>query len=171
RKALVAYYAAAEQQGGISVANRPRVLKVLKTPVPLEQHPPELQNMLGYEFFRLEEDGRLTEFSKMFGPDAETDFWVMLNELAYDVVQLIGVLNGNATIRSTPKTAGQTVYLATTTGDLKEQRERIKRDLEQHGHLVLPDRPLPMDAAELRAAVRADLERCSLSIHMFGRAF
>ena len=41
----------------------------------------------------------------------------------------------------------------------------------QHGYTVLPDRPLPLAAGEVEAAVREDLARCRLSIHMVGRTY
>ena len=41
----------------------------------------------------------------------------------------------------------------------------------QHGYTVLPDRPLPLAADEVEAAVREDLDRCRLSIHMVGRTY
>src|SRR5258705_10590227 len=45
------FWDAAEKQGGIHVANKARVFKVLKTPVPLDKTPPHLSGVLGYEFF------------------------------------------------------------------------------------------------------------------------
>ena len=47
-----------------------------------------------------------------------------------------------------------TVYLAETTSDLREQRETLRRDLQQHGYTVLPDRPLPHVADEAAAVIR-----------------
>jgi hypothetical protein len=48
RKELGEFWKAANQQGGVRFQEKVRVFKVLKTPVPLEQHPPELQPLLGY---------------------------------------------------------------------------------------------------------------------------
>jgi hypothetical protein len=58
-----------------------------------------------------------------------------------------------------------------TTAELREDREAIKRELEQHGHVVLPNKPLPVAAEEVEAVVRADLARCRMSIHMVGRTY
>ena len=54
RKEIDEFCKAAEQQGGVRVRDKARIFKVLKTPVPLEQHPPELQSLLGYEFFKVD---------------------------------------------------------------------------------------------------------------------
>ena len=58
-----------------------------------------------------------------------------------------------------------------TTTDLKDEREAIRRDLEQHGYHVLPDRPLPVTASELEAVIRENLARCRLSIHLIGGTY
>jgi hypothetical protein len=63
------------------------------------------------------------------------------------------------------------VYLAIATSDLREQREAIRRDLEQHGYVVLPDGPLPLAAAEVADAIRANLARSTMSIHMIGKTY
>ena len=58
-----------------------RIFKVLKTPVPLELHPHELQSVLGYEFF----EGRFGNgkdpgsWNEIFGPEAQKDFWIKLD--------------------------------------------------------------------------------------------
>src|SRR5207248_95039 len=47
----------------------------------------------------------------------------------------------------------------------------IKRDLQQHGYTAFPNEPLPLVASEAKAAVRNDLSRCRLSIHLIGRSY
>jgi len=64
-----------------------------------------------------------------------------------------------------------TVYLAETSFDLREEREAIRRDLLRNGYEVLPDRPLPLVAAELETFLGDQFARCSLSIHLIGRGF
>ena len=169
RAELEAFCEACESQGGLLVGEKARVFKVLKTPVALDKHPPELQAFLGYEFFRIDPDtGRPREFWCLFGPDAERDFWMTVDDLAYDIVGIVGLLERADAARAG---AADAVYLAVTTGDLKEQRDIVKRDLEQHGYTVLPNRPLPTDASELEEAVREDLARSRLSIHMIGKTY
>ncbi len=168
RRELAAFCKAAEEQGGVRVHDKARIFKVLKTPVDRELHPPELQSLLGYEFFK--EDpvtGKMRELDEIFGPDAEKDFWLKLDDLAHDICDVLKL------VPPPPNRAPARgfVYLAATTSELKESREAIKRDLVQHGYTVLPDRPLPHTLEEVEAAVREDLARCRLSIHMFGRTY
>ncbi|MQA30755.1 MAG: TIR domain-containing protein [Luteitalea sp.] len=168
RRELAAFCRAAEQQGGIRVRDKARIFKVLKTPVDRDLHPPELQSLLGYEFFK--EDpvtGKMRELDEIFGPDAEKDFWLKLDDLAHDVCDLLKLLPP----QPNPAPARGSVYLAVTTAELKDRREAIQRDLVQHGYTVLPDRALPLAVAEVEAAVREDLAGCRLSIHMVGRTY
>ena len=65
----------------------------------------------------------------------------------------------------------EAVYLAETTSDLREQRESIRRDLQQQGYTVLPDRTLPHVAEETEAAIREDLARSRMSVHPVGRNY
>jgi hypothetical protein len=173
RRELAAFVQAAQAQGGLNIGDKSRLFKVLKTPVPLEEHPPELQALLGYEFFRTDPaTGKVRELNEIFGAEAERDFWLRLDDLAHDVCRLLKVLEDSAT-EAPGTTSAEEVYifLAETTADLREPREAIRRELEQHGYTVLPARPLPFSAAELDAAVRADLARCRMSIHMIGRTY
>jgi hypothetical protein len=170
RKEVAEFCKACGGQGGIRVGDKARLFKVLKTPVPLEQHPEALQHVLGYEFFKTDrETGKVTEFYKIFGEEAERDFWVKLFDLAQDVCNLLGLIE--STPQKDAKRAAGAVYLALTTADLDEPRSAIRRDLEEHGYTVLPSQPYAGDAAALRAAIQDDLARSRLSIQMIGRRY
>jgi TIR domain len=94
---LKAFWTAAEEQGGIRVGDKARVFKILKTPIPLDKTPPELRMLLGYEFFKIDpESGRVRELDEVFGPDAQRDFWIKLDDLAHDVVALLEALHAEA---------------------------------------------------------------------------
>jgi Domain of unknown function (DUF4062) len=173
RRELAEFWKAAEEQGGVHFRNKARIFKVLKTPVPLELHPPELQHLLGYQFFNIDPDtGRVRELDEVFGPEAQRDFWMRLDDLAHDICCLVEMLETSVTA-VIPKSdkAQKAVFLAQTTFDLREQREAIKRDLQQHGYDVLPASALPHVESEVMEAVRADLAQCQMSIHLFGKTF
>jgi hypothetical protein len=173
RTELTAFCQAAEGQGGLLVGDKARVFKVLKTPVERDEHPPELQPFLGYEFFKADPDtGRMREFWCLLGPEAERDFWLKLDDLAHDVSGIVELLEAETQgAESSGAVDGEAVYLAVTTSDLREQRDAVKRGLEQHGYTVLPNRPLPLALSEIEAAVREDLARSRLSIHLIGRTY
>jgi hypothetical protein len=172
RKELSEFFHAAEAQGGIQLHDKARVFKVLKTPVPVEMHPPELRSLLGYEFFKVDpESGRVRELDEVFGSDAQRDFWLRLDDLAHDLCCVLEMCEGTGDASAGSFADEQCVFLAETTSDLREQREVIRRDLQQLGYTVLPAYALPLDSSELEANIRADLTRCSLSIHMIGRKY
>lgn len=179
------FWRAATDQGGVHVSNKARIFKVLKTPVAHERTPPELRALIGYEFFKIDpETGKVRELDEVFGPEAQRDFWLKLDDLAHDVVHLLEAMEptvaavaGAAPVAAvaaearTPAPARGAVYLAVTTSDLREPREALKRDLQQQGYTVLPDRTTPDVADEARAAIREDLDRSRLSIHLIGRNY
>src|SRR4051794_14089169 len=63
---------AAERSGGVRVGHSVRVFKIVKTPVPLENQVPEMQHMLGYEFFTADpHSGRPKELSQTGDADMQ----------------------------------------------------------------------------------------------------
>jgi hypothetical protein len=179
---LAEFWTAAEEQGGIRVGGKARIFKVLKTPVPLDRIPSELRTVLGYEFFRVDQEtGKVHELDEVFGPEAQRDFWIKLDDLAHDVCRLLERLEPaeaeaeaeapSGAVSASGRAEQEAVFLAETTSDLREEREIIKRDLQHHGYAVLPDRPLPPVASEVRELLREDLARCRLSIHLIGRHY
>ena len=173
RKELAEFWKAAQQQGGIQFGNKARIFKVLKTPVPLEAHPPELKPFLGYQFFNIDPDtGRVRELNEVFGPDAQRDFWMRLDDLAHDVCCLLeAVHTSENSVLPHPKEREKAIYLAQSTFDLREQREVVKRELQQHGYTVLPDAPLPHVESEVNEVIRRDLAECQMSIHLIGKTY
>ncbi len=164
---------ASAQSGGVRVAGKARIFKVIKTPVPRERHPEPLQSLLGYEFYVTDsQTGRPRELSHFFGPEAERQYLARLDDLAWDICQLLQLLKANGgAAPALPAAPKSTVYLAETSFDLKGEREAIRRDLLRNGYEVLPDRPLPLVAADLEAFLRDQLARCALSIHLIGRGY
>ena len=160
---------AAEDQGGLQIREKSRVFKVLKRPVPLELQPGPLRPLLGYEFFNIDpESGRIREMDEIFGPEAERDFWIKLDDLAHDICALLELLRAPEAGVERP---GGAVFLAETTSDLRAERDVVRRALQQQGYAVLPTHALPLAAADTAAAVRDDLARCRMSVHLFGTKY
>src|SRR3954466_4089858 len=177
RKELQAFCAAAcRQQSGLRVGDKARIFKVLKTPVPLDEHPEELRALLGYDFFKVDpQSGKIRELDEIFGPDAQRDFWLKLDDLAHDMAATLQLLyeQGGRPAENPEKDSAkaEAVYLAMTTAELRDERESIRRELEQGGYVGLPNKPLPFAAAEIEAQVREDLGRCRMSVHMVGQTY
>jgi len=161
---------AAEQSGGVRIADKARIFKVVKTPVNLERQPEEVQPMLGYDFFVYDERGRPRELAQDKSAGTDRAFLTRLDDLAYDITQLLELLQHNGDTVAPAQTKG-TVFLAETSYDLREEREAIKRDLIRNGYEVLPDRQLPLIAQEFDSLVREQLGRSRLSIHLIGHNY
>jgi hypothetical protein len=173
RKELSEFWKAAEEQGGVRIRDKARIFKVLKTPVPPDMHPPELQTFIGYQFFTVDPDsGRVHELDEIFGSEAQRDFWLRLDDLAHDICCMLEILDAPEKADS-PRNATDSgaIFLAEVTSDLREQRETLRRDLQQHGYTVLPARALPLVVTELKEAIREDLARSRMSIHLVGKSY
>ncbi|WP_017319460.1 DUF4062 domain-containing protein [Mastigocladopsis repens] len=173
-KELKEFYKAAATTGGVRVADKSRIFKVIKTPVERKQHPQEVQELLGYEFYQFDQSGRPIEFSKIFGVEAERNYWTKVNDLAYDMKQMLDKFssNSNGAVEQTPIAPTETtIYLAETTFDLVEERNKVKRELQQRGYSVLPEQSLPPYYPDFEQVVRENLERCKLSIHLVGARY
>jgi hypothetical protein len=194
---LQAFYTATHQSGGVRVADKARIFKVVKTPFPLDQQPEAVQGLLGYAFYQQDPNENPLEFNRIFGPEAEQKYWTKLYDLAYDIHKLLEALSqverstqplaiagngapmggmesamgGNGMLVSVVPDSGMTVYLAETSSDLQEERDKIKRELQQRGHLVLPDQALPTYYPDFEQVVQDNLARCKLSIHMIGSRY
>ncbi len=182
KKELQEFLQVAEKTKSLVIGNKSRVFKVLKTLVPLELQPPEVQGMLGYEFFQVDKaTGKPSEFRQEFGPEAIQNFWAKLDDLAWEIHQLLEILkkqngkNGKhaAVAPSAPSApaTGPAIYLAETSFDLKGERDKIKREFEHKGYAILPDQALPLEAEACKAAVRSHLAKCKISVHMIGENY
>ena len=165
----------AKQSGGVVIDNKARVFKIVKTPVDAQEFlPPAIKDILGYEFFSLE-DGTPLELDPAYGDKFAQDFNRKVGKLAWDISQLLKQLATDAEASDkeadTPAAPKPTVYLAECSYDRKEIREILESDLRCHGYTVLPDQQLPRDEAGYVAAVEALLARSKFSIHLIGESY
>jgi len=104
---------AANRLGGVRVGHKTRVFKIIKTPVPLEQQDPDIQHMLGYDFFTTDSHtGRSKELSQ--GGDAEMQrlYFAKLDDLAHDLTDLIEELEANGGAAAVSSSAGRSSEMA-----------------------------------------------------------
>jgi len=173
QRELNEFVKASVKSGGLRIADKLRVFKVVKTPIPREQQPAELQSTLGYEFFTLERDsGRQRELGPMSPPEVQSLYWVKLDDLAHDIADLLNVLAGQLTGSAPAAVASKgTVYLAETSSDLRDRRDAVRRELLGQGYAVLPDEPLPLVEPDCSKAIREHLAKSKLSVHMVGENY
>jgi hypothetical protein len=171
---LEEFYKAAQTTGGVRIADKSRIFKVIKTPVPRNEYPQEVRELLGYEFYQLDQSGKPIEFNLRFNPEYTYKYWNKINDLAYDIQQMLDRFsnNSNGAVELTPiASTGTTIYLAQTTSDLIEERDKIRRELQQRGYIVLPEQSLPLYYPDFEQFVHKNLEDCKLSIHLIGARY
>ncbi|HAC25656.1 MAG TPA: hypothetical protein DCE81_12145 [Cytophagales bacterium] len=150
-----------------------RLFKVLKSPLPIAEHPPRLRYLLGYDMYQQDiETGQIKEYSDFFSEEAERQYWMKMVDLAYDIHEsLLMLRQGENKTGARNIFKRKTIYLAETGHDLSVQRNIIKRELQRHGYIVLPSATLPAQVGELEHAVRKDMESSVYSIHLIGTAY
>jgi hypothetical protein len=167
-KELETFSGAAEPQADVCIADKSRVFKVVKTLVPHEIQPAPLDKLLGYEFFHVNPDtGKPNEFRIEFGPEAKQNYLARLYDLAYEITEFLKCIKKTG-VHQVQASVKEPVFLAETSSDLIDKRDRVKSELRQLGYAVLPDQQLPYDGASLHDMLQADLERSALSIHLVG---
>ncbi|MGB8910099.1 MAG: TIR domain-containing protein [Candidatus Cybelea sp.] len=172
-KELDLFCESAQKAGGLHVGTRSRVVKVIKTPVErgAEAAHTALAESIGYPFYRLDERGTPWEFDARFGEPARQQFLAKVNELAYDVCSMLEDLTGKRSGRDrVAQPSGATVYLAETTSDLTPYCDQLKRELEQHGHTVLPAQTLGHEPDYADRAAE-NLRQAIVSIHPIGKSY
>ncbi|HVC99084.1 MAG TPA: protein kinase, partial [Pirellulales bacterium] len=179
RRGVEQFWLGAEQTGGRYIKDKSRLLKVLKTSVSPQQMPRPLVDifspLFGFEFFEQDaETGRVREFDETFGPALKQRFFERVYDLAYDGCQVLSLMKqvlARDDSRAVPNPHRHWVYLATTTSDVADERDRIKRELLERGHVVLPDAPLPMLSRDVETVVRDCLSKCTIAVHLLGRRY
>jgi hypothetical protein len=173
----------AQQTGRLSIGNKSRVFKVIKTPIERQEEsellPGPLKELTGYEFFSVK-DGAAYEFDEVYGKEYLERFNQKIADLARDVAQLLKTLDAEGSARKSddsnvvsepPVPSKPVVYLAECSYDRKQAREQVEGELKRLGYPVLPDKRLPVDEAEYVAAVESLLARSALSIHLVGESY
>ncbi|MFX0198449.1 MAG: TIR domain-containing protein [Candidatus Hodarchaeota archaeon] len=155
----------------VSIRNQSRIFKIIKTPVPPEQNPAEIRQLLGYEFFEMDEKDNPREFIGEKDSRYLNDYLDKLNDVANDIRRLIKTIENNT--ESVTQPPEKTIYLAETTSDLKKERDDIRRNLLDKGFTILPNRWLPIrpEDGDFKDTVRDFLRQCKLTIHLIGNRY
>lgn len=168
-KELGEFHRLAEEGIGLQVGGKSRCIKVVKSFLDRKRHPAQLQGLLGYDFYELDEEtDRPEEFSYLPDGDHHARYRKKIDELAFEVSKLL--LTFGDVPQSTPDRE-HTVYLAETTTDRADYRDSISSELLSRGFRVLPDKELPNTPAEYRLAVSENLKQARLSIHLIGEKY
>ncbi len=164
------------QDTGVRSQNKSRIFKIVKTPLEIQDHPDVMRDLLGYDFYKIDlESGKPREFYRFFGEDIEQEYWAKLDDLAYDIADILKKIRPDDNKdESTPQIEGShkpKVFLAETTSELSDFKDNIRRELFDHGYEVYPDQSLPFTYEELEPKIVSYLEHCELSVHLIGSSY
>jgi hypothetical protein len=169
------FYAVCEKNIGFNVNNQARVFKIVKTPVKIDQHPEIIQNVLGYEFFTTDPtSGRIRELSQISGQQTDRLYWDKLDDIANDIAAFLESIesqDGNASETKGESTEKLKVYLAESSYETKELRDNLRRELQNRGCEIYPNKQLPFIESELVGNVSNFLNDTELSIHLIGENY
>ena len=172
-KELRMFCECAKTTGGLRIGTKSRIIRVKHAPVKPESESaiPEIADCVDHEFFQLSEKGVPWYFDPSGGQEARQEFMRKIIDLAHDICRTLEARDeSEAHCNPIAPVSGQYVYLAESSTDLSSQCDRLRSELEQYGHIVLPVKTIP-PSPEYADAVRADLERCRLSIHPIGTRY
>lgn len=136
-----------------------RIFTVLIAPVAQDQLPAALRQQSAFALFA----------PNSGTPADDKRFWMVIDDLAHALADAIG--NRQREDDHAPAESGTRIYLAETSADLQEERDRIRRELQRHGHVVFPAGTLPDDAASAEREIREQLAQCALSINLIGAEY
>lgn len=166
------FYQAASKNLGVNIGNHSRIFKVVKTPYYDEEEirrvPPTISEVindtLDFKFYIQESKEKFSELT----PEGSLDnpstkiFMSKLEDVAQGISKLLKKLDKVGVIEEDEKL----IYLAETSYDLQDYREKLARQLEDTGFHVLPDRKLPNVAKDYAAAVEGYMDKSILSLHL-----
>jgi TIR domain len=176
RREIKAFCDAAATRGGIVVGgNKGRLLKVLKDPVPPDDQPEEVKGQIGFQFYTTDTERKWPiPFTLTKGDDTNAKAKLVIDDLAHSIIATITAVNeipvasaatAPALMPATVTPAAGTVFLAEC--ELDEERQQLRRALEDMGVTVLPAGDLPgRRPEEFKQTVRDALARCDVSVHM-----
>ena len=173
------FYEACKQSIGFSINNQARIFKVIKTPVKVDLHPEKIRNILGYEFYSTDPStGRTKELSQSVGRDSDSLYWDKLDDLANDISSFIESLeymdsagSSVAQTQVTKENKALKIYLAESSYETKELRDSLRRELQESGYVIYPDKQLPLVDNTLNGCINDYLQMTDLSVHVVGENY
>jgi hypothetical protein len=149
-------------EGRLAVGHRQRISKVVKTPLSDDGHRKVVAEALGYDFFVQPKDSsRFREYEP-----GSLEFRDTIDNLAQDCAAVLREMRGQQFTSDSGKGA---VYLALTTQDQNDDRERLANELRARGYAVRPDRSaLPEDVDVVRTWLHDIILGARLAVHLLG---
>ena len=169
KRELDAFCRAFMQRGGLTLNNRARIFKVMKTPVDFNNHPEPIKALLGYNFCHTDPgDKSVVEYTLEAHEGVVKKYKTVLNDLVYDIKEFFELIHAQSEGEDEAEERPR-VYLAQSTDDRAEDYDSLLRELQDHEYEIVPLEQLRvLKYNELRAEVERALRTCSLAVHLIG---
>ncbi|HMV50806.1 MAG TPA: toll/interleukin-1 receptor domain-containing protein [Blastocatellia bacterium] len=167
RKELRWFRECAEQRHGLKVGDRLRVVNVMLNNIPPKNWPDEFQGAIGSRFHDAK---REDEIGQPPQPGEEL-FRKRLRKLSESIYRtLLAFPSAKPAPSPAPKPPeledGFVVFLAEVSNTLETRRESVANELRQQGVRVIDNIPPPHDFAAHEEAVKAEIARADLAVHL-----
>lgn len=142
-----------------------------------EAHPYPLNDRRRLKFWDVDEMSSLAAMPLTLKDNA---FRNRVHDLADQIKRQLVAINAAEVVRPAISKAAEViaddgarrskgiVFLAQTTDDLEEERDQLRRYLEQFGFLVLPAGDLPGGGEAFRSEAERDIKEADLYVHLLG---
>jgi hypothetical protein len=173
QRELELFTANAKENLGLQIGDKRRIFKAEKYSIPRNTLPPQLDGTGVYKFYGVDPEppNNVHEFRPSLGEQQWKLYFEQMDTLAQDIAATIRLMRQETQGSAPAPQPGETVYLAETTSDQEEARNRIRKDLQDRKIIVLPEGSLPYRGAQFEDQVRQSLARSVLSIHIFGKEY
>ena len=181
--------AAFTQHCDVRTAGRSRIFKVLKTPVPVNEHPEPMSNILGYEFYDYDDETKHAHEFRVDSTAYREEYLSRLDDLAQEIQECLVLLEESEKhSESTPSAPDNQreptprdpvttrdkkdiVYVCTTSSDVRSTHDQVRRELSERGVPVIPNQPFSLESRAFESQVRSALEEAALSVHIIGERY
>jgi hypothetical protein len=144
-----------------------RVFVVLADDIERNAWPVALQSHLAFEFLSTLDSakpGLTTDRSRLQVSDKL--YLMRLDDLSTEIALCLEGLKGDDA--ATPKADAPTVFLGTSSPDVVDLRDGMRRYLLQAGFRIVPNRWYPQTAADFRTAVLDDMQNSQVLVQLLG---
>ena len=163
------FIANASVNGGVRIGYHSRLFKVIQRSIDSNTQPIELMDVTGYTFFEETEQGNPIPIELNVRSNPSRTYLSNLSDLSYDISKIVQKKISKHSEEG--ETLEECIYLAETTNDLKAEREKISRELLQHGFSVFPDEYIALHESNYKTKVQQYLSKCQLSVHLVGENY
>ena len=146
-----------------------KVIKVVKMPVDSNSLDNDvLKRINDHNFFDQDERGRVLEYEESFGEDLKRRYYEKIYDVAYDLNKTLNTTDDDTLDLDidAPK-----AFVAITTSDVRSEYESVCRELTERGYLVVPDKPLTLEALQLAEEIDSYLEHAELIVQIVGQNY